>query len=737
MTGKAGFPQGRAFARHTRGMLLALPLGAIAAGPTLAQLDALAKARDVQGLTKLVALPAGERNPFKVLRTNGGYDVGKYGWSASELKAPDGTEYVVLGTKLTSEDVAEIVLRRVGEGLRFLPEKDPLGVRPLRHSFDLRFDVPHKGATLVDRLRFRSSGSGSFLARMSAQYRVESVTDERGRRVPFAQASGVVALARPSAKEATYTFRYAAVVDLPMYAGSIGPTEATLTNDYWYPMIGRLPSSYDIAIHGPKGWTAVAQGEPQGENETATERVTRYRMDLPCVYFSVSAAPYRHFAQRINGRWYRVWSTRMTQDQMRIQTELYAPIIEFYSRTFGKFPFSGYGAVDSTVYGGGALEAYSFATYGGGLPQEDAHEPAHTWWGGMVNNTYLDSFWNESFADFSMGLYAREAPIGNRQERRLAFMPDGSAQPAYRLAAIAESGADVGPIGSSLGYGKGAQVLAMLEQLIGTEAIERAMRTWVATLPKGEPGNWPQFEAIILRQNPSKDVRGFFEDWIHRSGYAELAPSVEWRDGAVIITPNWKGKGYRMPLAVMVNRTFRTVWLDGTAAPVTIRLASKPELVSLDPWRQALREISPAESPKSIYGELGSAHKLVEPAHRDWMNGFGGRAEAATPGDVDPAGKFLVGSPETWPAMRALCERAGFAVHGNLLTYQGTTIDLRHGAALAVVDLEGGKRCLIGLGKTQMPPNPGRARLVLTDDLGRFVRGKTDPKTTGPWTFRL
>ncbi|WP_146014244.1 M1 family metallopeptidase, partial [Pseudomonas sp. GW460-E13] len=77
---------------------------------------------------------------------------------------------------------------------------------------------------------------------------------------------------------------------------------------------------------------------------------------------------------------------------MRPIAALYASIIQFYER-FAPYPFSQYGGLDSETYGGGAMEAYSYATYGGGLPSEDPHEPAHTWWGGLINNTYFHSFW--------------------------------------------------------------------------------------------------------------------------------------------------------------------------------------------------------------------------------------------------------------------------------------------------------------------------------------------------------
>jgi hypothetical protein len=98
---------------------------------------------------------------------------------------------------------------------------------------------------------------------------------------------------------------------------------------------------------------------------------------------------------------------------------------------------------------------------------------------------------------------------------------------------------------------------------------------------------------------------------------------------------------------------------------------------------------------------------------------------------------FIIGHPSTVPLLASLCASVGFKVSGDKLTYDGTTIDLNHGSAIAVVDLPNGKQCMIGLGKTRVRPDVGRARLALTDDLGRFLRGKTDPKTSGNLMFKL
>jgi hypothetical protein len=713
--------------------------------PTLSQIDAMAQRRDVDGLTALLdPLPKGIRNPFRVLKTGGAYAVGSKGWHAADLADADGKEgFVVVWTPLTAEDVGEIVLRRMGDRLRYVPESDPLGAKIERHRFDLRFDIPSKKVFVIDRitLHYDTAAPPAILFRMGPNYLVRSILDSHKRPIPFRETAGVVSMRRTGEREDVIV-KYDAVVNLPDYAGSISAKEATLVNEYWYPMIARWPAPYEVTIHSPKGWTSVAQGEQLSDKSTPFGQVTRYRMDLPVTYYSLISGPFKSVAGVYGGRKFTTWSTRATEEAMAIQDELYGTIFNFYSNVFGPPPYPQFGYVDSQTYGGGALEAYTFATWGGGgVPQEDAHEPSHTWWGGIVDNTYLHSFWNESFADFSDGLYHRNVPIGNREERRLAFIQDGNAQTDFNRAAMAESGADIGPPGSSLGYGKGAKVLQMLEQWLGTDRMIAAMHEWATTQPRGVPGEWEDFERVVTALNPHDDIRGFFDDWVRRPGYADFDADASWSEEALTIKLSWHGPRFRMPLTIMVRNadgrsTFSTVTLGGKTDRLSIPLMEKPTLVSIDPWRQALRQVDPEERPVELAGIMGALHKVVDPSHRDWLTHMGGAGETAGKVD-DPAGLFIVGSPETLPEMAPLCAKAGFVVHGNSLTYDGTTIDLTKGCALAVVDLEGGKQCVIGLGKTRVTPDPGRARLVLTDGLGRFLRGVTEPKTKGKLTFRL
>ncbi|HVT14058.1 MAG TPA: M1 family aminopeptidase [Fimbriimonadaceae bacterium] len=719
-----------------------LALAQTPASELIDNLDKLAKAQDVAGLTQYLA-PFEGRNPLDPIKTGGAYGVGRYGWHAILLRMLD-DNYVVFSTELTSEDIGELLFRLNPNGkLAYIPEDNANGERIASHDFDIHFDLAKKMAIIKDTLELDRIGSQNMfpMVRLGPNYKVSKITNAEGKDVAFLQAGGIVCFPELHPIE-KLTFHYTGLVNKPQFAGSITDKEAMLTNDYWYPMIARQPAPYKLTATVPEDWTPVGQGELESESVAGGMKKATFRMDLPVTYYSFSAAPYKTVENTIGGTKFRIWSNELSPDQMAMQNELYAPIIHYY-QTIVPFPFSGWGAVVSRSYGGGALEAYSFATYGTGMPGEDAHETAHTWWGGIVDNTYLHSMWNESFADFCEGLYRRNVPIGNVEERRQAFVVTPDVNPAYNVAAVSAASPFIGPAASALGYGKGALVLQMLEQEIGTDKMLKSMREWIRVHPPMQGGEWTDFENAVTRVQ-GLDMHWFFSEWLDRPGWTDFdVQDLKWDKRKLTGKIVFKSEPYIIHSEVLIrdedgHDTFVTAPLSDNVRDkeqhFAIPCPTKPGLVSFDPWRRLLRPIHDDEEPVELTRKLNESQRYTDPKHPEYLKGvFSGRIVDKLPSDLD--GVFLVGNPETMPELKRLCAKVGFTVEGDKLTWKGTEIDLKKGAALAVVDLGNGKSCTIGMGQTRMRPQFGRAKLVLVDDLGRFLRGETAPKTNGYLTF--
>ncbi len=715
----------------------------------LAELDALARARDVRGIMAHAG-PGLKEQDFSFLTRQGAFGTGRSGWHAYQLDDPAGGKaYVVFGTALTTQDFGEFIFEYSGGKLtRLQDERETRGYKVRHLEFDLSFVPSQKRANAVAKVTIdRAQGAeGSVHLRLSPNYKVTRVSTASGSPMPFVQASGVVSIAMPSVPQSTVTLTYSGVVDQPQFAGAITHDEVMLTNDYWWPSIGRQPATVTTTTTVPANWLVVTHGNKVSDTVQGENRVVRYQMDVPISYLSLSAGPFLHEQKKVGKVTYHVWSRRMSQEDMRMQLELMPPVIEFYER-FAPYPFTDFGAMVTELYGGGALEAYSFATYGTGwLPDEDTHEPAHTWWGGVVSNTYLNSYWNESFANFAGGMYQREVAIGNTNERRHAFVSQSQVGRDYNRVAVAKAGAFEGGIASSMGYGKGGEVLQQLEYEIGTAKMVEAMKTWIADNPKGVAGEWSGFEKAVAKVT-DQDMDWFFQPWLYTPG----APSFQitelgYEGGAVRGLVDFKGTPYRIKCQVYVemddgSKVLTDVVLNPQrkegVSEFSFVMPSKPSFVSFDPYDRILRERGPAPQMR-LSNRLGRLQLVVDPARREYaatFSDFNSRAGASVP--TDPAGSFFVGHPDSMPIMKDLCRRAGFTVNGDKLTYDGTTIDLRQGAAMALIDLGNGRVCAIGLGVTQRDPSVGIASLALVDDYGRFLRGRTEPRREGATVFRL
>ncbi len=711
----------------------------------IANLDSLAAAKDSKALAALSAPKLLQNHPhaFDFLPNGGAYGVGRYGWHAFALKeVGTGATDVVFSTPLTCEDIGEQVFRWDGRQFTaYIPEAETFGIRLASHEITAHFKPGQKWAGFVDKVQFQQTGdSSSFQFRLADHFKVQSITDTDGKPVPFASAGGVVSVACPAEKgDFTYTITYDGTVNLPQYAGSVSGDEILLAQDYWYPTVGREAAPYRLTTYTPKGWKVIGQGALISQKDAADETESVFHMELPVVYYSFSAAPFHSAADQI-GKWkFSTYARDLTSDVLHAENVVQADVVAFYNDNYWPYPFQTWSTVVTNRYGGGALEAYSYATYGD-FPGEDAHEPSHTWWGGILPNSYLKSEWNESFAVFSEGFFQRERELGNRGERRRAFITDPVADSSFEAAPVADGSVDIGPAAGSLGYGKGAFVLQMLEDELGKDMFLRCIHTWFGN---HKPGNLEEWDGFIqaVRQTTGKDYDWFFSQWLHRPGWPRFdITNVKYAGGAVTGTVTFTGTPYRLSVEVLILQS------DGQAETKRVTLerdgdfsipaTQRPTLVSFDPWQRILRNRHPDESPFAIRNILRSARRYQDPAHSDWLpNVAGGENLSSLPANLNDL--VIVATPETSPRLKPLFEKAGFVVHGDQLTWSGTTIDLNKGAAFAVVDLPDGGHCCLALGKTLFEPNCGRSKVCLVDQYGRFLRGYTAPKTSGFLTAKL
>jgi aminopeptidase N len=258
-----------------------------------------------------------------------------------------------------------------------------------------------------------------------------------------------------------------------------------------------------------------------------------WRTDYSCSTYliSVAAAQYVTFSH-----WYHysptdsmempywVYPEKLTQAQIDFAP---APaMMQFFSDTFGQYPFVAekYGTALAQV--GGAMENFTCTTYGAVLVTGDnrydwvvAHEIGHSWWGNSVTIADWEHMWlNEGFATYSDALWAEhvggDAALDARMEDfKVEYFDEDATSRFPTYDPVILFGATV--------YEKGAWILHMLRYVVGDAVFFDILRTYQATYAHGN-ATTDQFQAVCESVS-GMDLTAFFDEWVYQAGYPEYS----------------------------------------------------------------------------------------------------------------------------------------------------------------------------------------------------------------------
>jgi hypothetical protein len=266
----------------------------------------------------------------------------------------------------------------------------------------------------------------------------------------------------------------------------------------------------------------------------------------------------------------------------------------------------------------GALEGYSMTIMSAEMIRPALpHELAHTWWGGLVPNTYMVDMWNEAFASYSERLLREaekpEAPRGLRAgEERVVRWKLSTRVP------ITGSGDALDHPQAMAGYQKGAAVLHMFRRTVGEEAFHHSLSRFVVER-SGQASTWRDFQRVAERV-VNHDLGPFFDPWLTRDD----APRLQWlsarqagdRLEAEIELLN---PGYRLRLPIGIDtdaeRRVEVVDVAGAHTRVHLTVNGRVRRLVLDPAGDFLLEPGISGShPWSI--EPSSAGSAGEASYR-------------------------------------------------------------------------------------------------------------------------
>jgi aminopeptidase N len=390
----------------------------------------------------------------------------------------------------------------------------------------------------------------------------------------------------------------------------------------WLPTVDHPSDKATVewTVRAPSTHRVIANGELQEETPDVRKgtgegfTVTRWRTVRP-IYTAVMVIGVAPFATYELGNTacnmgelpgcvrQSVWITPDVRDYMPGPFARAGEIVSLFSRLVGPYPYEKLAHVQSTTRWGGmenasaifyADNAYRKRSMGEGLI---AHEIAHQWFGDAVTEAEWPHIWlSEGFATYFAALWTEHSRGDS------AFQADLRAMRGTVLAAavsiekpiIDESLSDLREVLTSNAYQKAGFTLHMLRREVGDSAFFRGVRAYYL---KHRHGNALTEDFVHEQEVASgKKLDWFFEQWMRRAGYADLAIGWRWESGrnTLLLTvsqTNPRIAPYRVKLSMDVTDVrgrVQRAWVTLPAArvatiPVPIRLDGAPKSIVFDP----------------------------------------------------------------------------------------------------------------------------------------------------------
>ncbi|MCA9522422.1 MAG: hypothetical protein KC609_15685 [Myxococcales bacterium] len=366
-------------------------------------------------------------------------------------------------------------------------------------DYDARLDLRRPG-TLHGRVTVTLVVTGRLppvLIFDAAGLRIERVSSHSGAPLPFRTDGAHLRLPssrlRPVAKRLRLDFRYSATAGRGLrWRGE--QISAMFHTRRWLVCVDQPAARATLTLRllVPRALTAIAVGEPRGRSDARPNgSLYTFRLSTPHspYLYGFAVGRFRRVVLRRGGRRYLVASVRHREVELRRVAKRLPEMTAFFEAKAGvALPGKRFSLV--VLEGAAAQELAQMAFVGARYvdlllrdPHEDwllAHELAHQWWGNRVTNRTWSHFWlHEGLVTFMVAAYKeqrwgraayeREIQLFRRRYRTIVSL--GKDRPLvhdrWRLSS---------EMGGPLPYSKGALILHLLREKLGTPRFWRALR---------------------------------------------------------------------------------------------------------------------------------------------------------------------------------------------------------------------------------------------------------------------
>jgi len=221
---------------------------------------------------------------------------------------------------------------------------------------------------------------------------------------------------------------------------------------------------------------------------------------------------------------------------------------------------------------------------------------SHQWWGTMVSPATKNDWWlNDGFARYSEALYVEHVAGSAGFEEVCKDMAVGA------LAYVSVPLADVGkldpfsPEFQSLVTDKGGAILNMLRWVIGEQAFDKTMRTFLSQY-SGKSASVDDFRKVA-EQASGQQLSWFFTQWLDSTGAPEFKNKYtvyRTQKGFRVVGEIQQDMDlFRMPVELKIDTDGKTetkrIEVSGTNSAYAVETFGRPRKITIDPNNDVLQ----------------------------------------------------------------------------------------------------------------------------------------------------
>ncbi|AKT36064.1 M1 family aminopeptidase [Chondromyces crocatus] len=314
-----------------------------------------------------------------------------------------------------------------------------------------------------------------------------------------------------------------------------------------------IKQTTELRVKIPAGWTCLSNGELLSPAKDQKQGIFHFRLDEPhpSYLFTLVAGEFTRIEEEVNGVPLAYLVPRGREEDGKRTFARTPEMIRHFGEKLGvPYPWKRYSQVVVSDFIFGGMENTTATTMYEHILLDEraaidissddliAHELAHQWFGDLVTCRDWSHGWlNEGFATF-MEHVDREHHLG-RDEYEHGLVGDmdaylGEAKGRYRRPVVClDYDVPIDLFDRHL-YEKGGLVLHLLRRELGDELFWRAVNTYLTRHARGVVETRDLQRAF--EDTSGRSLERFFEQWVFRSGHAEVEVKIEFDDTLCTVT---------------------------------------------------------------------------------------------------------------------------------------------------------------------------------------------------------